>query len=111
MPKSPLLHQVSHMTISLTVIYYTFTEEPFASDLPQGVKRLSPSSTPPASQWTATFPSNTTTQPTHTNTTTQPTHTNPTTISPTSSSVSSPGSRAAPVNFEFKPITADMVRK
>ena len=67
-------------------------EEPFASDLHQGVKRLSPSSSPPATtKWTATFITTSA-------------------ISPTSSSVSSPGSRVAPANFEFQPITADTVQ-
>ncbi|KAI0240795.1 RalBP1-associated Eps domain-containing protein 1 [Lamellibrachia satsuma] len=63
----------------------TNPEEPFAADLPPGstLKRISPSS--PA-QWTTTFPLP---------------------ESPTSSSVSSPGTKPTPVNFEFRPITAD----
>ncbi|KAK2186760.1 hypothetical protein NP493_190g06065 [Ridgeia piscesae] len=63
----------------------TNPEEPFAADLPPGstLKRMSPSS---PTQWTTTFPLP---------------------ESPTSSSVSSPGTKPTPVNFEFRPITAD----
>lgn len=58
------------------------------SDLPPdiAVKKLSPTSSISSQQWTTAFPLP---------------------ESPTSSSVSSPGNKPTPVNFEFRPITAD----
>lgn len=64
------------------------SDESYAVDLPpdMAVKKHSPTSSISSQQWTTAFPLP---------------------ESPTSSSVSSPGNKPTPVNFEFRPITAD----
>lgn len=85
-----LLHNSWYPVPSSCVVYHPL-EEPFASDLPPGgtMKKLATTSET-SQQWGhQTFSQG---------------------ASPTSSSVSSPGTKPTPVNFEFKPITADSVR-
>lgn len=64
------------------------SDEPFAVDLPPDLaaKKHSPASSISSQQWTTAFPLP---------------------ESPASSAVSSPGTKPTPVNFEFRPITAD----
>lgn len=70
-------------------------EEPFAADLPPGstIKKISPTPPSPAppAQWAGGYSHGP--------------------ESPTSSSVSSPGSKPTPVNFDYKPIIADAESK